>query len=195
MPANIVVFLGTVRPGRMVERVGTAVKNIVSELGMEPIVIDPAEHPFEVVKSPIHFMKDPEKEAPEWLLEMNTKIQNADGFIVVSAEYNCGIPPALANVMDHFPPASYRHRPCGIVTYSPGSFGGCRVPLILRPFISELGMVSTPTGVSIPNVHQAIEADGKPDERIGKNLTKLVKEVGWYADALKTHKGTISPPQ
>ncbi len=81
---------------------------------------DPAELPLELVKAPLHFIKDPEKEAPEWLLEWNKKIQSADGFIMVSAEYNCGIPPALSNMLDHFPPASFRHRPCGIITYSLG---------------------------------------------------------------------------
>lgn len=66
-------------------------------------------------------MKDPANEAPEWMLDINKKIQEADGVIFVSSEYNCGIPPALSNMLDHFPPASYRHRPCGIVTYSLGN--------------------------------------------------------------------------
>ncbi len=63
-------------------------------------------------------MKDPDSEAPEWLVEWNDKIKNADGFIVVSAEYNSGIPPPLSNMLDHFPPDSFRHRPCGIISYS-----------------------------------------------------------------------------
>jgi NAD(P)H-dependent FMN reductase len=81
---------------------------------------DPEKMPFEVLKQPIHFMKDPENEAPGWLKEANEAIKQADGFIIVSSEYNCGIPPALSNMMDYFPPSSYRHRPCGLVTYSLG---------------------------------------------------------------------------
>lgn len=68
--------------------------------------------------------------------------------------------------------------------------------MILRPFIAELGMISTPFSVSIPSVHEAIEASGKcVSERIQNNLAKLVKEVGWYVDALKKHKEVVAPPQ
>jgi NAD(P)H-dependent FMN reductase len=43
-------------------------------------------------------------DAPSWMKEVNEKIKSADGYIIVSAEYNCGIPPALSNMMNHFPP-------------------------------------------------------------------------------------------
>lgn len=36
---KILIFMGTVRPGRMAERVTTAVKSVVSALGMEPLVL------------------------------------------------------------------------------------------------------------------------------------------------------------
>jgi len=196
MSSKIVIFLGTVRPGRMVERVSIAVKNIVIAQGMEPEILDPAELPFELVKVPLHFMKEPEKEAPEWLLEANKKIQSADGFLVISAEYNCGIPPALSNMLDHFAPSSFRHRPCGIITYSLGSFGGTRASVILLPFLSELGIVTIPTVAAIPTVSQSFEEDGTcTSERISNKLTKLVKEVGWYATAIQNHKANTPVPQ
>ncbi len=47
-------------------------------------------------------------------------LRNTHGIVLVSAEYNATIPPALTNLLDHFPPASYRHKPCSIVTYSLG---------------------------------------------------------------------------
>jgi len=74
---------------------------------------------FEMVKVPIHFMPNPEQ-APDWLKAAHEKIKTADAFIIASAEYNCTQPPALTNMMAHFPPASFRNRPCGIVSYSPG---------------------------------------------------------------------------
>ena len=73
--------------------------------------------PFEIVKQPIHFYPNP-SDAPEWLREANDKIQNADGYLVISAEYNCTMPPALTNMMDHFPPWSYAYRPAAIAAYS-----------------------------------------------------------------------------
>jgi hypothetical protein len=81
--------------------------------------VDPLEMDFQVLRQPLHFMKD-KSAAPKWLTEANEEIAAADGFVVVLSEYNCGIPPALGNMMDHFPPSSYRHRPCSIITYSMG---------------------------------------------------------------------------
>ncbi len=72
-----------------------------------------------MLKKPLNFYTD-ENEAPEWLRAANQKIVEADAFVVVSGEYNSSIPPALTNMLDHFPPASYSRRPALIVTYSPG---------------------------------------------------------------------------
>ena len=55
----------------------------------------------------------------------------ADGFVVVSGEYNHGIPPALKNLLDHFL-EEYFFRPSAIVSYSAGAFGGVRAAMQLR---------------------------------------------------------------
>jgi len=192
---TIIIFNSSVRPGRNNERVGKFVKNVVENNGMNAVVFDPAEMPFELVKTPLHFMANPEKDAPCWLLEANTAIKNADGYIMVSSEYNCGIPPALSNMLDHFSPASFRHRPCGIVTYSLGAFGGVRASTLIRPFASELGMITVPTYVPIPAVSTNFDEEGNcQTERISNNIDKLVKEVGWYANALGNHKKSTAPP-
>ena len=47
--------------------------------------------------------------------------KEANGFVIVSPEYNATIPPALTNLLDYFPPAvCYRHKPVSIVTYCMG---------------------------------------------------------------------------
>jgi len=196
MSAKIVIMLGSVRPGRMAERVGITIKNIVAAQGLEPVMLDPLELPFELLKVPLQWMKEPEKDAPEWMLEVNEKIKSADGFIVVSPEYNSGVAPALANMLDHFAPSAYRHRPCGIVTYSMGTHRGVRAQVMLRPMLSEVGMGSVPAYVGIPNVNQSFEENGEcTSERISNNLTKLVKEVEWYATAIRNQKASVPPPE
>lgn len=91
---------------------------------------------FQAVTQPLHFMKD-KSAAPSWLLEANEEIKSADGFVVVLSEYNCGIPPALSTMMNSFPPASYRHRPCSVVTYSMGKkiHLRCLVLKVVIPYI------------------------------------------------------------
>ena len=68
-----------------------------------------------------------EGEAPEAMEAIATAFRNADGFIVVSAEYNHSIPAALKNLLDHFQ-KEYLYKPSGLVTYSAGPFGGVRGP-------------------------------------------------------------------
>ncbi len=85
------------------------------------------------------------------LLKVAPSCRNADGIVLVSAEYNATLPPALTNLLDHFPPASYRHKPCSLVTYSMGNFGGCRAHVALLPFVNELGMVNR------RNIHISLE--------------------------------------
>ena len=71
-------------------------------------------------------------------------IKAADGFIIVSGEYNHSIPPALSNLLDHFL-EEYFWRPSAIVCYSAGPFGGVRAAMQLRAMLCELGTPSIPS--------------------------------------------------
>src|SRR3546814_15996029 len=77
--------------------------------------------------------------APEEVERRATLYRRVDGFLVVSGEYNHGIPPALKNLLDHFL-EEYFWRPSGIVCYSAGGFGGVRAAMPLRMPLAELGM-------------------------------------------------------
>ena len=83
--------------------------------------VDPADFDAPLLKQPLHFMPD-KSAAPSWMTDIQSKIADASGFVIVSAEYNCAIPPALTNLLDYFPPADFRHKPASIVTYSMGEF-------------------------------------------------------------------------
>lgn len=140
---KVLVILSSVRDGRHGGKVGLAVlKHLESILGLTaeilgnaitnqlPFILwylirplfflDPAEIDAPLLKQPIHFMPNQDG-APEWMKETKAKIAEASGFVIVSSEYNCTIPPALTNLLDYFPPAVYRHKPASIVTYSMGT--------------------------------------------------------------------------
>ena len=74
-----------------------------------------------MLQKPLHFYQDRSK-APAELVKANEQIKSADAFLFISCEYNHCIPPALANLVDHFPGSSFMWRPSGLVTYSPGRF-------------------------------------------------------------------------
>jgi NAD(P)H-dependent FMN reductase len=132
-------------------------------------------------------------EAPAGLDELATLYRRADGFIIVSGEYNHGIPPALKNLLDYFL-EEYFWRPSGIVCYSSGQFGGVRAAMQLRMVLGELGMPSIPTLLAIPRIGGALEAAGRPQQEwLGSALTDFLAEFAWYARALKQGRAGGTP--
>ncbi|KAK3886922.1 hypothetical protein Pcinc_008958 [Petrolisthes cinctipes] len=192
---RFLVFLGSTREGRQGENVAKCViknlqaKNHQVEL-IDPLTLGGDGH----VHQPLQFRRDP-SQVPEWMTTTNEKIKNSDALVVVTSEYNCGIPPALTSTMDQFPPASYRHKPCGIVSYSMGPFGGIRAAALARPFLSELGMISIPKVCVIPQVMGKFNGDGEClDDRVKENMTKFLEEMEWYGSAISSKIKTDGPP-
>jgi NAD(P)H-dependent FMN reductase len=113
--------------------------------------------------------------------------------VIVSAEYNHSIPPALSNLLDHFL-EEYFFKPSAIVCYSPGAFGGVRAAMQLRAMLGEMGMSSIPSILPFPKVHEALDADGKPaSERTDKSTGRFLAELEWYAEALKAARARGVP--
>ena len=67
-------------------------------------LLDPADYDLPVLKQALHFYQDP-AQAPEVLHKLNKTILEADAYTILTAEYNRSLPPALTNLMDHFPTA------------------------------------------------------------------------------------------
>ncbi|WP_411019987.1 NADPH-dependent FMN reductase, partial [Salmonella sp. ZJHZ21_0168] len=76
--------------------------------------------------------------APEPLNTLAEKIAAADGYVMVSPEYNHSMSPALANLLNHFASSSFAYKPSAIVTYSAGQWGGMRAAVGMRTFLAEL---------------------------------------------------------
>jgi NAD(P)H-dependent FMN reductase len=124
-------------------------------------------------------------EAPEAMHKIAEILNAADGFIIISAEYNHSVPAALKNLLDHFQ-SEYLYKPSGIVTYSAGPFGGVRALINLRAILAELGTPSIPSAFPISQIHKAFDADGKPlDTLYEKRVVKFLDEFEWYVGALR----------
>ena len=156
---------------------------------------DPEELDLPLLKKPYHFYKD-RSEAPEVLQKTNQVIVDADAFLVISAEYNHSMPPALTNMLDHFPIASYKYRPSGIVCYSMGSFGGVRAAMQCRMLLGELATPSVGPLFAIPQINKALSDTGEPlNDHMDSGAEKLIKELEWYSSALKKQRETVGLPQ
>ena len=155
---------------------------------------DPEVLDLPLLKKPIHFYKE-RTDAPKVLQDTVKIIEEADAFVVVTAEYNHCMPPALTNLMDHFPIKSYKYRPTGIVSYSAGSFGGVRAGVQVRALMGELGSPTVGTTLPIPVIKDALSPEGDAlNDRVDNNAEKVIKDLSWYAEALKKHRNTVGLP-
>ena len=76
--------------------------------------------PFEMLKKPIFYYEDPST-LPTFLAKAQQEVAAADGFIFLSAEYHNSMPPALTNMVCHYPPGDLLHKPSAIISYSAGT--------------------------------------------------------------------------
>jgi NAD(P)H-dependent FMN reductase len=162
-----------------------ASKLVVRELerrGHQVHLVDPLELQLPLLDR--MYKEHPKGEAPEPLEQLAELYRRADGFLVVSGEYNHGIPPALKNLLDHFL-EEYFWRPSGIVCYSAGGFGGVRAAMQLRMTLAELGMSSVPSLLPIPRIGQVIDEEGIAIEPlVDRSAKRFLDEFIWYAAAL-----------
>ena len=186
------VILGSVRSDRKGIRAARFIMRQLGELGHETPLVDPLE-----LKLPLldrMYKEHPKGEAPEPLERLAGLFRRADAFVIVTAEYNHSIPPALSNTLDHFL-EEYFWRPSAIVCYSGGRFGGVRAAMQLRAMLCELGMPSISSLLPIPQVQNQFEEDGTPrDESWVRRAGRFLADVEWWAEAAQRQRAVKAPP-
>lgn len=114
------------------------------------------------------------------------KVGEADGYIIVTPEYNHGYPAVLKNVLDY---AFYEwnHKPFAFVAYSPVNTGAVRAVEQLAQVVGQLkgvSIVSSGDAVIIPNLPMGSETfDGTDYQHMADNM---FTQLRWWATALKT---------
>lgn len=131
---------------------------------------------------PLPFFNDPKLPSTgeysyDYARKWSEKIQEADGFVIVTCEYNHGYPGVLKNALDHL----YREwhgKPVAFVSYG-GVAAGTRAVEQLRQVCNELHMVGVHDEVNIPFVAKAVGPDGAflQEDLHGPKLEKLFTEL------------------
>lgn len=136
-------------------------------------------------------------EAPETMEEMARTIREADSYVVVTAEYNHSVPPGLLAILGHFGGSNFAFKPCGIVTYSVGPWGGMRAAVSLRPVLAELGCISVSALVGFPSAQDLFNEDGSAknrEDRMLGQLPKMFSQLEWTALAMQKQRALCPPP-
>lgn len=189
-PLSVAVLLGSVRRDRMGLRAARLVIGELERRGHDVHLVDPLELQLPLLDR--MYKEHPPGEAPEPLERLATLYRSVDGFLVVSGEYNHGIPPALKNLLDHFL-EEYFWRPSGIVCYSAGGFGGVRAAMQLRMTLAELGMPSISSLLPIPRIGDTIDEHGGASEITERSMNRFLDEFVWHANALAEARKNGTP--
>ena len=183
MSCKIAVIYGSVRSQRQGIKAARFIVNKLKERNHEVTLIDPLEYKLPLLDK--RYMDYKPGTAPESIERVAQILKNSDGFVIVSAEYNHSVPPALKNILDHYY-NEYLLKPAAIATYSGGPFGGVRAAVHLRAILGELRMVSIPTMFPIAMVQDAFDEKGNSIEKeYDKRVVKFLDEFEWYCNALK----------
>ncbi len=112
------------------------------------------------------------------------RVDAADGFIIVTPEYNHGYPGALKTAIDTARD-EWRAKPVAFVSYG-GTAGGLRAVEQLRLVFAELHTVTVRQAVSLHRVHDLFDGNGEPrDAGAPAAARTMVAQLCWWAGALR----------
>ena len=193
----VAVLLGSVRSERMGDRAAKWVSAQLEKRGHKAVLVDAAE-----LKLPLldKMWKEIKKDTPAKYKKLREKLEplaklyaRADGFCVVTAEYNHTVPPGLTNMIDYFL-EEYAFKPSAIVCYSAGQYGGVRAAMQLRALLAETGMSSIPSLQPIPSIGNSLSKDGVAlTQELAEKSGQFFDEFEWYMRAMKAERAKGVP--
>ena len=181
---RIGVLISTTRQNRFADKPAQWIMGHLAqreEIAAE--IIDLRDYPmpfFDEVTSPAYAAPD-NQAARQWA----SKVDEKDGFIFITAEYNRSIPGVLKNALD-YAYREFNRKPAAFIGY--GGVGAARAIEQLRLICCELQLAPLRTAV-----HIAMEqylAIANSEKRIGDfdylNITaiSMIDDLVWWADAL-----------
>jgi NAD(P)H-dependent FMN reductase len=184
---RIQVIIGSTRPDRFGDKPARwAAEHLAARGDLEVELVDLRDYPlpfFEASLPPAYTLRDyPNEATARW----GQKVDEADGYVFVTSEYNHGYPAALKNALDHVFPEWHR-KPVAFVGY--GNVGGGRAIEQLREVVVELEMAPLRHAVHIlPDVMvpvmRAERYDASLFESLLPKLEALGDDLAWWARAL-----------
>jgi NAD(P)H-dependent FMN reductase len=185
---NLKIISSTVRPGRKGPIIAEWIKELAIATGnFDAEVLDLGEINLPLMNEAVHpIMKQYEHEhSKQW----SAKIEEADAFIFVTAEYDYSYPASLKNALEYLV-HEWAYKPAGLISYSAGPFAGVRAVSNLKPDLLSLKVVSLAESVSIPVLDQFMNEEGQfvPNEIITKSANTMLTQLVRWTTGMKAIK-------
>lgn len=171
MQNKILVILASVREGRMADRVANWIMKEVGNketctyelVDLKDWQLPYFDYPTSAVEIDGNYRTEKER---EW----SKKVKEADGFLIVTPEYNHSYPAQLKSAIDLLY-NEWNHKAMSFVSYGGGA-GGARAVEHLKNIASELQVVTPRSGVYIKFVWEAFNENG---DIVDSNYTSALK--------------------
>jgi NAD(P)H-dependent FMN reductase len=183
-PLRLLVVVGTTREGRFSETVRDWVRAALAD--RDDITSDVLD--LKSYSLPDFYgappAREPRRYPTEELRSVGEILDTADGFLVLTGEYNHGYPADLKRLLDWFF-EEWRRKPVAFVGW--GNVGGARAVEQLRQVAVELEMAPTRHALHILPEHLiAARASGPAAlDPLRPRLDLAVDDLGWWAAALR----------
>lgn len=178
---TIAILSASIRNGRNSHRVALYFKNYLTENKISIAkILDLKEYDFPIFEERLKFISKPS----ERMLTFAKEIENANGIIVVTPEYNGGYPASLKNVIDLLY-AEWKRKPIAIATVSTGAFAGSQVITSLQFSLWKIGALVVPAMFPVATVEKTFDENGTPSDLEGTNkrASIFLNELTWWMNA------------
>ncbi|MFJ4923811.1 NADPH-dependent FMN reductase [Streptomyces sp. NPDC088725] len=189
--SRIQVITSSTREGRFSEKVAQwVVEHLEARADFTVDLLDLRDHPLPFFDQPppAYTLRDYPTEA---VGRLGGKLDAADGYVILTAEYNHGYTAVLKNAMDHTF-IEWRRKPVAFVGW--GNVGGARAIEQLREVCVEFEMAPLRHAVHIlPDLMRpAMQADPFDPgvfNTLEAKLTLLSDDLAWWTSALAEARG------
>jgi len=163
---HIVLIKGSVRPNNYTSMAAALVEDELRKQGVSLKVIDPAAYHLPLPGA------DPKAEGPR---RLQADVKDATGIVFATPEYHGGLSSVSKLVIDNLGyPSALAGKPVALLGVAAGGIGAIKALEQLRSILAHVGAIALPMPVSIPNVQQAFNKEGKI---LDPNLEKLIRGV------------------
>ena len=192
---HVQVIMSTTREGRFSDRVAEWVVDRLRSRGdLDVELVDLRDYPLPFFDGapPARTLRDYPSEE---VARLGRKLDEADGYVVLTAEYNHGYPAVLKNAMD-VTFVEWRRKPIAFVGW--GNVGGARAIEQLRNVAVEFELAPLRHAVHIlPEIMIASRQEGSDAsvfEPLEPRITLLADDLVWWAEALRAARGAGGAP-
>lgn len=187
-PLKIKIIIGSTRQARFSEKPARWIyEEIKKKDGVEAELLDLRDYPMPFFDEPISPSMAKSGYSNEVVKKWVQKVGEADGYIIVTPEYNHGYPAVLKNALDYVY-SEWNNKPVGFVSY--GGVAGARSIEQLRQVAIELQMAPIRSSINIPAFWTLLDENGELKagafDSMKQSADNFLSQLIWWVKALKT---------